>query len=343
MIRAARILALLALALPLANAGQTAPRYRAVPYAQLLGWSGDNHQEALDSFLKSCMDIKAKEWKPLCRMAETRPYAKTFFETFFTPVEVRPGTEALFTGYYEPVLNGSLYKVGPYQYPIYEKPADLTPKDPNLTRAAISAGALRHKGLEIAYVDDPVEAYFLHIQGSGRIRLTNGNVVRVGYAAENGHVYRSAPRELIRMGEVTPDQASIEGIKAWAKANPDKAQAALDFNASYVFFRKVETLTEDSGPYGALERPITPLRSIAVDPRHVQLGAPVWIEKGGRNAMRRLMVAQDVGSAIKGPQRADIFFGTGAHAGKLAGETRNGGRMVVLMPNALALRLAPEG
>jgi peptidoglycan lytic transglycosylase A len=323
------------------------PRHIALRFDELLGWDADDQTDALRAFTKSCADISAKEWHPLCKLAETKPDAKWFFETFFTPVVVRPKSKALFTGYYEPELDGSLYKVGKYQYPIYQVPKNLIPKDENLTREAIDKGALKNKGLEIAYVDDPVEAYYLHIQGSGRIKLTNGNTIRVGYAGENGHVYRSAAGELVRLGEIPASQASIGGIRNWVRKNPEKGRKALQFNASYVFFRRLETIEPNvevnSGPMGALDRPITTLRSIAVDPKFIQMGAPVWIEKGGRNVMRRLMVAQDVGSAIKGPQRADIFFGTGITAGQRAGETRDSGRMVVLLPIQIALRLAPEG
>jgi len=336
----AAFLILIAVAPLSAEAGSN---YQALRFDELLGWEDDNHAEALAAFLESCVDINAPEWKPLCVYAATGPDAQFFFETFFIPVVVRPKRKALFTGYFEPVLNGSLYKVGKYQYPIYSMPKSLTPKDPELTRAAIDGGALKYKGLEIAYVDDPVEAYFLHIQGSGRIKLTNGNTIRVGYAGENGHVYRSAPQELVRQGEIPLSQASIGGLREWVRKNPAKGREVLGFNASYVFFRRLEILQADTGPLGALERPLTALRSIAVDPKYTQMGAPVWIEKGGRDVLRRLMIAQDVGSAIRGPQRADIFFGTGIEAGRQAGRVKDRGRMVVLLPIEIANRLAPEG
>ncbi|MFT4715425.1 MAG: membrane-bound lytic murein transglycosylase A [Paracoccaceae bacterium] len=321
---------------------QAGPNYQIIDYGDLLGWETDNHAEALAAFLQSCQDISAIEWAPICEYAATNPSAKGFFETLFIPVVVSPDHKALFTGYFEPELDGSLYKVGKYQYPIYTKPKNLTPKDPELTRAEIDNGALKHKGLEIAYVDDPVEAYYLHIQGSGRINLTNGNTIRVGYAGENGHVYRSAAGEMVRKGLINLKSASIGGIRAWVKRNPEQGIEALQHNASYVFFRRLKVSPTDTGPRGALDRPITAMRSIAVDPKFVQLGAPVWIEKGGLNTMRRLMIAQDVGSVIKGPQRADIFFGTGVAAGKLAGQTKDSGRMVVLLPVAIAHRLVPE-
>lgn len=322
--------------------GHAGPTYKTVRYDQLLGWNKDNHQEALLAFQKTCIDISAPEWKPICKFAATNPNAKTFFETLFVPVEIRPDSEALFTGYYEPDLNGSLYRVGRYKYPIYRKPKSFKPRDPTLTRAEIDAGALKNKGLEIAYVDDPVEAYYLHIQGSGRIKLTNGNLIRVGYAGENGHVYRSAAGEMVRLGYISKQAASIAGIRAWVKRNPVQGLKALQHNASYVFFKRRDVVDRKLGPHGALDRPITANRTIAVDRRYVQLGAPVWIEKGGKNQIRRLMIAQDVGSAIKGPQRADIFFGSGDKAGKQAGRTNDGGRMVVLLPLAIAHRLLPQ-
>ncbi len=316
---------------------------REIGFGQLLGWATDDHQAALDAFLVSCKDINAVDWRALCRMAETHPDARTFFETFFTPVVVRDEKTALFTGYFEPVLSGSRQRTEQFRYPIYRRPKGLRAADPNLTRAGIDRGALAGKGLEIAYVDDPVAAYYLHIQGSGRIVLPDGQSIRVGYAGENGHVYRSAAAELVRRGEINFASASIEGIKAWFARNPVRGRVALQHNASFVFFRELEQLPSDSGPHGALDLPLTTKRSIAVDPKFTQMGAPVWIEKGGRDALRRLMVAQDVGSVIKGPQRADIFFGTGDAAGRLAGQTRDGGRMVVLVPIPVARRLLPGG
>ena len=322
---------------------QRMPRYKAIRFDQLLGWEQDDHKAALAAFLTSCGDISAPEWAPLCAFGPEQTNAKAFFETFFTPVVVRPGSKALFTGYFEPELKGSTTRQGKYQYPIYKKPTDLPTDQPKPTRKEIDDGALSGKGLEIAWVDDPVEAYYLHIQGSGRINLPDGAVIRVGYAGENGHVYRSAAAELIRLGEITWAQASIEGLRDWMKQHPARGREALQHNDSYVFFRVVSQSDAAIGPLGALEHPITTLRSIAVDPKFTQMGAPVWIEKGGQFALRRLVVAQDTGSAIKGPQRADIFFGTGDAAGKLAGQVKDGGRMVVLLPNAIAKRLAPEG
>jgi len=324
-------------------AAQPIPRYKTLQFDQLLGWKDDNQAAALRAFLVSCPDISAPEWAPLCAYGAQARNARTFFETFFTPVIVRPGSSGLFTGYFEPELNGSRIRKGRFQYPIYRMPKKSGFNNTLPTRAQIDNGALAGQGLVIAWVDDPVEAYYLHIQGSGRIKLTDGTVIRVGYAGENGHVYRSAAKEMVRIGKITYAQASIKGVRNFVRKNPKLGRRLLQYNSSYVFFRELKNLDENLGPMGALNRPMTTLRSIAVDPKYTQMGAPVWIEKGGLNTMRRLMVAQDVGSAIKGPQRADIFFGTGDVAGQRAGETKNGGRMVVLMPIAIANRLAPEG
>ncbi|NQW13025.1 MAG: MltA domain-containing protein [Rhodobacter sp.] len=337
------LLCALAIAATAAHA-QRMPRYKALRFDQLLGWGQDDHAAALRAFLISCPDISAPEWAPICAFGASQTNAKAFFETFFTPVVVRPGSQALFTGYFEPDLDGSRTQQGRYQYPIYRMPkAYLKTGAAMPTRQEIDNGTLKGMNLEIAWVDDPVEAYYLHIQGSGRINLTDGTTVRVGYAGENGHVYRSAAQEMVRQGLITYAQASIEGIRNWVSRNPQRGQLALQNNSSYVFFRELKNHDLSLGLMGALDRPITALRTIAVDPKYTQLGAPVWLEKGGQFAMRRLVIAQDVGSAIKGPQRADIFFGTGDIAGKLAGQTKNGGGMVVLLPIAIANRLAPEG
>lgn len=335
--------ALVASLLSLSQAGaQTANRYKAIRFDQLLGWERDDHAAALKVFLGTCKKISAPEWAPLCALASNTPDARRFFETFFVPVVVRPDRKALFTGYFEPVLSGARKRGGKYQTPIYRRPSGLDSEDMP-TRAEINAGALSGQGLEIAWVDNPVDVYFLHLQGSGRINLEDGTAIRLGYSGENGRFFRSAAKELLRSGEITSAEATIEGMRAYYARNPVRGREALEHNASYVFFRVVAELHDDNGPIGALSLPITGTRSLAVDPRFTQLGAPVWIEKGGRNPIRRLMVAQDTGGAIKGPQRADIFFGTGAEAGQLAGQTRNSGRMVVLMPIDIALRLDPEG
>jgi len=182
----------------------------------------------------------------------------------------------------------------------------------------------------------------LQIQGSGRVRLPNGKYVRVGYRGANGHGYRSIGQELVRRGTYAAHQVSAEVIKNWVRRNPVEGRELLYHNPSYVFFREVSKVPADQGPLGAMNRSVTTMRSIAVDPSFVKLGSPVWVEKDGKKPLRRLMIAQDTGSAIKGAQRADVFFGTGDEAGREAGKLRDPGRMVVLMPIQRAYALLPE-
>ncbi len=307
-----------------------------LPFSALAGWNDDDHLAALQVFQKSCDRIEGPEWAPICKLAgiagENRASAKAFFEMLFRPVLL--GTPpALFTGYFEPELNGSKTKTGEFKHPIYARPKDLTDGQQYLTRASIEGGALRGKGLELAWLADPVDVFFLHIQGSGRINLPGGRVMRVGYAGRNGHAYASVGQELVRRGTMDEHQVSAAAIRAYVKANPAQQSDLLNINPSYVFFREIKDLTESDGPIGAMSLPITALRSIAVDPEFTPLGAPVWIEKAGAKPMHRLMIAQDTGGAIKGAQRADIFFGTGNEAGDAAGTLRDGGRMIRLLPN----------
>ncbi|MFN4172376.1 MAG: MltA domain-containing protein, partial [Pseudorhodobacter sp.] len=175
------------------------------------------------------------------------------------------------------------------------------------------------------------------------IRLPDGRVLRVGYGGRNGHAYRSVGQEMVRLGIASRDQVSAQGIKAWVRANGAAGQQLLHHNPSYVFFRRLPDLPANKGPIGAMGRSITTMRSVAVDPAFVTLGAPVWVEKEGRGPIRRLMIAQDTGGAIKGAQRADIFFGTGNDAGLAAGMLKDGGRMVLLLPIERAYAMLPDG
>lgn len=316
--------------------------YSILGFEDLDGWDSDNHDEALKVFTSTCGDMKDTEWRAVCNVAKSEPSAKTFFEVFFRPVLIEDGNPMLFTGYFEPELRGSRYRGGPYQYPIYREPPELAQTNLWHTRAEIEEdGILDGRGLEIAWIDDPVDTFFLHIQGSGRIQLDDGTRIRVGYANKNGHTYRSVGQELVRRGIYDVHQVSAQVIQNWVRRNPEDGADLLRHNPSYVFFRELKNVPADKGPLGAMNRSITTLRSIAVDPSITPLGAPVWIEKSGKNLMRRLMVAQDTGSAIKGAQRADIFFGTGDKAGRAAGRIKDGGRMVVLMPIQRAYELAP--
>ncbi|MEO0748921.1 MAG: MltA domain-containing protein, partial [Pseudomonadota bacterium] len=279
----------------------------------------------------------------LCALAQNGTDAKAFFELFFRPVLIEDGKRALFTGYFEPELSGSLTRTSRYRYPLYREPQAAKANNPWLTRREIETGNfMRGKGYEIVWVDDPVEKFFLQIQGSGRIRLPDGNVIRVGYGGSNGHEYRSIGVELVRRGVYSVHQVSAEVIKNWVRRNPVAGRDLLYHNPSYVFFRQVDQVPPEKGPLGAMNRSITANRTIAVDPAFVPLGSPVWIEKDGEGPINRLMIAQDTGSAIKGAQRADIFFGTGDTAGRLAGQLKDPGRMVVLLPIQRAFAMATE-
>lgn len=315
-------------------------------FEALDGWREDSHAQALATFLHTCDLIDAPDWRPICAVAADVPpddaSARSFFELFFKPVIVGD-PPALFTGYFEPELEGSPTRSGRFQYPLYRRPPELQDGTVFHSRAAIDNGALAGRGLEIAWLDDPIDAYFLQIQGSGRIRMTDGTVVRLGYAGANGHAYRSIGQEMVRRGSHTFDQVSAQEIASYVRRNPGPGRELLHTNPSYVFFRKIGTLSTEDGPIGAMGRSITTLRSVAIDPKFTPLGAPVWIEKDGRGPIRSLMVAQDTGGAIKGMQRADIFYGTGAGAGDAAGTVKDGGRMVLLLPIDRAFAMLEGG
>ncbi|MDP3261634.1 MAG: murein transglycosylase A [Tabrizicola sp.] len=315
-------------------------------FEQLDGWHDDTHAEALVAFLRTCDLIDAPDWRPICAVAEATAQddlsARSFFELFFKPVMIG-APPALFTGYFEPELDGSPVRTPRYAYPIYRRPPELANGVAYHTRASIDGGAIAGRGLELAWLDDPIDVYFLQIQGSGRIRMTDGNVIRVGYAGANGQPYRSIGQEMVRRGSHRMDQVSAQEIRVWVRRNPAAGRELMHTNPSYVFFRKIGDLAADQGPIGAMGRSITTLRSVAIDPAFTPLGAPIWIEKDGREPLRRLMMAQDTGGAIKGMQRADIFYGTGAKAGDAAGTVKDPGRMILLLPIDRAYALLPEG
>jgi membrane-bound lytic murein transglycosylase A len=290
--------------------------------------------------------------------------AKYFFETFFTPHAVsHNGSEGLLTGYYEPVLQGSRTPQGAFQTPVYKRPPDLvnlvdetqrgtvgnaltharkTDKglEPYATRAQIEQGALKGRNLELLYLADPVDAFFMHIQGSGRVKLTDGTTIRVHYDGKNGHPYSSIGRYLIDKGLLAADKVSMGALKKWLLAEPQRGKDVMWQNASFVFFRELKG-AEAKAALGAMNAPLTPGRSLAVDTSFHTLGLPIYVSGTGMmhvnrsdaGAFHRLMVAQDVGSAIKGPERGDIYFGSGDAAGRLAGVTKHPGKFIVLLPN----------
>jgi len=354
-----------------------APPLAPASYADLPGWGADDLAGAWDAFLRSCRTLRFRDsWVAACGKAAeiatpTSDAIRAYFEANFTPYRVtNPDgtTEGRITGYYEPLLSGSRVRGGRFLYPLYAPPDDLLIIDlasvapdtkhlrlrgrlegrrvvPYYTRAEIDGGVAPVVGKEIVWVDDPIEAFFLQIQGSGRVRLPSGETIRIGYADQNGHPYASIGRYLVEQGELALSEASMQGIQAWARANPSRVAQLLNQNPSYVFFRELppddvargaDTSSGYVGPVGALGVPLTPERSIAVDRRFVPLGAPVYLATTRPNSdepLRRLMIAQDTGGAIRGPVRADFFWGTGREAGRLAGRMRQDGAMWVLLPN----------
>ena len=306
---------------------------RVLSFSDLDGWAQDDHGAALEAFQSTCDLIDGPDWRAICALAQTqKPHqARQFFELLFRPVLIDTGAPALFTGYFEPELDGSRTRSARFQYPLYRRPPEASGTW-KTRREIMTSPAMEGRGLELVWVDDPVEKFFLQVQGSGRIRLAEGGAMRVGYGGNNGHGYKSIGAELVRRGVYTQHQVSAAVIQNWVRRNPIDGQDLLFHNPSYVFFREVTGLSPDKGPLGAMIRSVTPMRSVAVDPAYVPLGAPIWLEKDGANPLRRLMVAQDTGSAIKGAQRADVFFGTGSDAGAAAGRLKDPGRMLVLMP-----------
>lgn len=313
---------------------------RLLDWADLDGWASDDHEAAREVFLETCRDLDAGDWPALCALAHKSGSARSYFETFFRPIQITDGAEPLFTGYFEPELEGSRVEAGAFIYPLYRKPSEASSGAPWFTREQIEkSGVLEDRGLEIAWLSDPVDKFFLQIQGSGRLKLTDGSRIRVGYGGKNGHPYKSVGKELVRRGVFEAHQVSAQTIRRWVRRNPTEGAKLLWHNPSYVFFREVKRVPAEKGPLGAMNRSVTAGRTIAVDPEFVPLGAPVWLEKDGAAPLRRLMIAQDTGSAIKGAQRGDIFFGSGRDAGQVAGRTRDPGRMVLLLPIDQALAL----
>ena len=338
-----------------------------VAFAQLQGWADDRLAAVIPAFLKSCsrfltlpdvVPLDARPgvadygpvgaWRELCGAAAALPpeddaASRRFLETSFAPLSVADygASQGLFTGYYEIELNGSRRRQGRYQTPIYRRPSEPGAAS-RLSRAEIEDGALAGRGLELLWVDDPIDAFFLEIQGSGRVRLRNGATVRVGYDGQNGQPYVPIGRLLVERGVIPRSEATMITIRDWMNQHPEAGAALRRENPSYVFFRE----QAGDGPIGAEEVVLTAERSLAVDRAYIALGVPIWVEADERFAsatpVRRLVVAQDTGGAIKGPVRGDLFWGTGTAAAWRAGVMNAYGRYYLLLPRRLARRLAPN-
>ncbi len=343
-------------------------RYEPRAFADLPGWQGAALAASLRAFLAGCApnSTLAKTCEAARAVpADDEPAARQFFESQFVPYAVvssQSGDGGMITGYYEPIIDGSRAPGATHRHPIFGVPQDLIVVDlpearqlrlrgrvegrrlvPYYSRAEIDARGEGFAAPVIAWTADPVELFFLQIQGSGQVRLESGERIRVGFADQNGHPYRSLGRYLVERGEMLLEQASMQGIKEWAAANPQKLHDALNQNPSYVFFRE---LPATDGPIGALGVPLHAERSLAVDRRYVPLGAPVYLATTfplSEQPLERLMAAHDTGGAIRGVVRADFYWGTGADAGAQAGRMRQQGRLWLLWPSGEPPPSGPAG
>jgi membrane-bound lytic murein transglycosylase A len=339
-------------------------------WSDIDGFTEDDLSAAWPAWLKSCSTLINKpQWQAACTAANTlKQPNKTVIQNYFTQyfnafsANNQDGTDTgLITGYYEPLLKGSRTKSSQYQYPLYRQPSDLVTVElgdvypelknkrvrgklvgnklvPYMTRAEIETSPSPLSGNELLWINDIIDVFFLQIQGSGLVKLDNGEDVHVGYADQNGQSYNSIGRILVERGELTADQASMQGIKNWARSNLAKLRDLLNNNPSYVFFRELPANL--TGPIGALGVPIAAERSVAIDPKFVPLGAPIFLattQPNSTNPLKRMMVAQDAGGAIKGGVRADFFWGAGNEAGKLAGAMKQIGKIWVLLPKDFQL------
>lgn len=337
-----------------------------VAWDRLDGWASDTHAEAWPALLAGCAKLAGEvRWRTICRDAARIPNptdarARTFFEAHFLPHPVTGEdgkAEGLITGYYEPLLHGSLERSERYRYPLHSPPEDLLTIDlesfgvepdnarlrgrlrgrtvePYPSRAELAASPDTLAGTELLWVDDPLDAFFLHVQGSGRVTLPDGRAVALRYADHNGHPYRSIGRRLVETGEMALENVNLFTIRSWLRAHPGESQALLNHNPRYIFFRLEPG--PSGNPEGALNVPLTPGRSLAVDRDKIPLGVPVWLSTSMPGTpgvpLNRLMMAQDTGSAIRGWHRADVFWGLGEDAERKAGLMKEKGRLYVLLP-----------
>ena len=337
-----------------------------VPWSELPGWDTDRLSESLPALDKSCNTLaqSSGQWQAICQAfslidGNDERAVREFYQHWFIPHRIHDHgyrKNGLITGYYEPILQGSYTKDDQYRFPLYSQPDDLLTIKLDKLYPELKGKRLRGRvvgkhvvpyhsrsdldkdqsvlnGSELLWVNDLVDLFFLHIQGSGRVQLPDGGMVKVGYADQNGHPYRSIGAELISRQELTREEVNMFSIRDWITNNPHQAQQLLHSNPSYVFF----VLRKDAGagPIGAMKQPLTAERSVAVDASIIPLGSPVWLSTtlpDGDQSYQRLMFAQDTGGAINGALRADVFWGTGERAEYLAGMMKQPGRLFVLLP-----------
>jgi membrane-bound lytic murein transglycosylase A len=320
-----------------------------VSWQSLPGWQEDDLSQAWPAWLKSCDALRRRgsevNWRQVCSLTPNisgrdNQAIRRYFESNFQAYEIRNSSGSdtgLITGYYEPVMNGSLTRTNIYSVPLYAYPNAWKKSKPNPgpTRAElISSGML--KGSEIAWVQDPVAAAFMQIQGSGKIRLDDGRILRLGFAGTNDQPFKSFAQWLLDRKEITRSDATMQGISQWAKRNPDRVNEMLNANPRFVFFKELVSNGEaDAGPIGALNVPLTAERSIAIDLQAMPLGAPVFLATTkplSSQLMQRLVLAQDTGKAIVGGVRADYYWGSGDTAAELAGRMKQNGKMWLILP-----------
>jgi len=360
-----------------------APVLEKIDAAAIQGWAGDDHAAALAAFRRSCAEIVTEgrafqrpvkfgggrsEWMEICRAAIDATDPRRFFETHFLALRVHDPerAEGLFTGYYEPEARGSRTPSPEFPVPVYGKPSDLVALDAAaekaldlkygrlvdgkpvayFTRKEIEQGALAGRGLEIAWLADWADAFFIHIQGSGRVRLPDGSLLRLAFAGKTGQPYTGIGPRLVERGAFSHGDMSMQSTRAWMAAHPREARELMWENKSFIFFREVEINDPALGPPGAQQVSLTPRRSLAVDRSLWMFGTPVWLDTmaplgpgGAAEPFRHLMIAQDTGTAIKGHVRGDVFWGAGEAAALTAGHMKGPGRMIVFLPRDLAQRL----
>ncbi len=333
-----------------------------VAFEDLKNWENEDHRKALLSFLNSCKkfakmpqnrsiggqfgDINASDFRDVCEIGEvvkglSDKQIKNYFENWFKPFLItdrKKNARGLFTGYYEASLNGSKTKNSQYQFPIYKKPQDLN-SEPYLTRKEIEEGALKNKNLEILYVDDEVELFFMHIQGSGRVHLPNGAVVRLNFSAKNNQPFSAISTFLLDNKYLKPSEISAQNVKKWLKENKEIAKEAMNFNASYIFFE----ISKDEFVKGGQGVELTAEHSLAVDNEIIPYGNLLWVETSlNGEKINKLMTAQDTGSAIKGVIRGDIFFGYGKEAEEKASSMANFGQYYAILPNNIVEKITTK-
>jgi len=323
--------------------------FSAVSWQALPGWQEDDLTQAWPAWLKSCDALRRRSsevnWRQVCAQATSlsgrdEQAIRRYFENYFQAYEIRnnSGSETgLVTGYYEPVMNGSLMRTSVYSVPLYAYPGAWKKMKPNPgpTRADLMASGIL-KGSEIAWVQDPVAAAFMQIQGSGKIRLEDGRVMRLGFAGTNDQPFKSFAQWLLDHKEITRSEATMQGISQWARRNPDRVNEMLNANPRFVFFKELPgNMEADLGPNGALGVPLTAERSIAIDLQAMPLGAPVFLATTkplSTQPLQKLVMAQDTGKAIVGGVRADYYWGSGEAAGEMAGRMKQNGKMWLLLP-----------